>query len=577
MEPYLNKGKCMQKKENFEEINRLFESGDRSENTMNLVWEANKGLIHHQIRKLANGRKLPPEIEREIYETGDMALLTAIMQYDAAKGVPFAGFASIVIRNDIKREFHDMVQDGRLYEESLEDIGDVEDEVSGSAEDQFFLTEECEERVKNICQWIDELKNVKKKDLWKKIFLGRLGLVNGTPETVNELKRVHKIKRSEIMKILARCKDLVMEKSGISRAEDNETKKEMLQPRDWHLLNYIIKCNSKAPAPDPENPLWKKDPYLGMDTTVLFPNREKILKDEVLSEYFFSVDTVSDAIKRLERIKNCKFEKIGRHQGFKILNPEEVTKITEKDLMISSVIYLLLKEYANTPYKKIFENMWKKFQESEGVIAEDMSFLEKEPLFVITDPLPKIDDKVFHKVYSACRKQKTIEFDYSSASSGDGTHVVDPYLVVSQKGSWYVLAWQHSSKDFRWFSFTRFASVPVVKGKYIPQENFNREDWLDLKQGILWSEESIKVKLLVHKELARFMSERVWFENQMESWYNDGTVVLEFETKHSVSPKFPQDLVRFIMNWSPHIEVLEPESLRNEVKNLALKVANYYK
>lgn len=567
----------MQKKQNFEEINRIFEEGDRSDQVMNQMWKANKGLVHHQIRKLSNGRKLPLEIEKELYDTGDMALLNAIMQYDAGHGVSFAAYASIIIRNDIRREFRDMVLEGRLYEESLEDMGDVEDETSGSGEDLFFLTEEREERRDSICKWIDELNNVKKKDLWKKVFLGRLGLINGKPETVNELKRAYKVKRSEIKKILARCMDLVLEKSGINQIEETETKKEMLQPRDWHLLNYIIKCNSRAPAPDPGNQAWEKDPYLGMDITVLFPNREKILKDEVLSDHFFSVDTVSDAIKRLERIKNCKFEKIGRHQGYKILNPEEVTKITEKDLMISSVIYLLLKEYANTPYKKIFENMWKKFQESEGVIAEDMSFLEKEPLYVITDPLPKIDDKVFRKVYSACRKQKTIEFDYSSASSGEGTHVVDPYLVVSQKGSWYVLAWQHSSKDFRWFSFTRFASVPVVKGKYIPQENFNREDWLDLKQGILWSEESIKVKLLVHKELAKFMAERVWFENQTESWYKDGTVMLEFETKHSPSPEFPQDLVRFIMNWSPHIEVLEPESLREEVKNLAVKVANYYK
>lgn len=520
---------------------------------------ANKGLVIKQVKDLSVKCPLSDADRQELLELGEYSLFNAVMKFNPQKaaGVPFAAYATKVIHHDLIRALTEIIQKSKMFQDSSDPDFNIEDSEDSSTnlEENLEFNSEIEERKKQISAWISEMKGVKKKDLWTKVFLSRLGLMDGKPQSINELKRIYGIKRSEILNITSRCMEMVMEKNGVKPVKAENSKREMLEPRDWQLLRFIIKCNQKE----------------------IFPNRQQILADEELSNHFFSVDTVSDAVKRLERIKGCKFEKVGRHQGYKILNSEEVTQLSEKDLMVSSVIFLLLKEYANTPYKKVFQSIWQKFRESQGVIAEDMSFLEKEPLYVITNPLPKINDGVFNIIYKACRKKRTLVFEYSSAVKGKSLHEVDPYLVSCQKGSWYVLAWQHDVEDFRWFSFSRFSSIPVMKGKYIPREDFNREDWLDLKQGILWSKERISVKLLVHKEMATYLSERKWFEDQTEEKNADGTVILRFTTNHSASPAIPQDLVRFIMHWSPHIEVLEPESLRREVKNLLDRMSSMYR
>lgn len=545
-------------KKDYEEINRRFEQGEKWENYLFQVAEANKGLVVKQVKDFSAKCHLSEEDRRELLELGEFSLYNAVMKFNPRKaaGAPFSSYASKVIYHDLIHALSEIIEKSSLVQVSPDPDFNIEDseDFSLNPEERAELNAEMAERRKQIAQWISEMKGVKKKDLWTSVFLSRLGLMDGKPQSVNELKRTYGMKRSEIKNITSRCMEMVMEKNGVKPSKPENGRREMLEPRDWHLLRFIIKCNRKE----------------------IYPNRQQILQDEELSNYFFSVDTVSDAVKRLERIKGCNFEKVGRHQGFKILNSEEVTQLSEKDLMISSVIYLLLKEYANTPYKKVFQSIWQKFRESQGVIAEDMSFLEKEPLYVVTNPLPRINDGVFNVIYKACRKKKTLAFEYSSVAKGKSLHEADPYLISCQKGSWYVLAWQHDVEDFRWFSFSRFSSVPVIKGKYIPREDFNRADWLDLKQGILWTKDRIKVKLLVHKEIATYFSERKWYEDQTEEKNEDGTMILRFTTNHSVSPAFPQDLVRFIMEWSPHIEVLEPPELRSEVRALIKKLYLMY-
>lgn len=323
---------------------------------------------------------------------------------------------------------------------------------------------------------------------------------------------------------------------------------EAIKEKDLILLNYIIEKNKDG----------------------IFPNSTMILSSPVTSRYFFSRSALSEAVRRLKTLKGCRFELMGRGQGYKLLNPEEVTNLTGQDRVAVSIVALLLKEYENTPFQKSFKAMWHKLQESEGIIMENGSF-SQEPVSIITDPLPEISSDIFNKLLTACREHKSISFQYDSASSNfTGKRIADPYHIVCQKGSWYLLGYIRKTEEFRWFSFSRFKNVTVQDEVFSLRDDFSLEDYFDSKTGILWSTEKKKVSILVHANIARFMSERQWFHDQKIFRRESGEIQIDFSTTNL------QELNRFIMQWSPDIEVLAPEDLKIEIKRLAKKTASYY-
>ena len=242
-----------------------------------------------------------------------------------------------------------------------------------------------------------------------------------------------------------------------------------------------------------------------------FPNRQDILKSE-LSEYFHSVDSVSDSVSRLRDIKGCIFKKKGQKQGFYITNPEVVDgrlNLSNDELFSISTISILLNQYKNTPLEKTFKTVWEKVTENlQGVISNDSVF-QKNKVSMITDPLPKLDENVFNKIIKACRSNNTVQFVYhSQGRAAIDERRADPYRIICQKGSWYMLAFCHVHNEFRWFSFSRVKKIKILDEKFEPKKDFNLKKFFSPESGILWKGELTHIKLEFPKKIALYISKK---------------------------------------------------------------------
>lgn len=70
---------------------------------------------------------------------------------------------------------------------------------------------------------------------------------------------------------------------------------------------------------------------------------------------------------------------------------------------------------------------------------------------------------------TAIREQKLVAFDYFSAK-GEKRRLIEPYCVVFQWSSWYILGYCKEREDFRLFKLNRLWELQTQKEQFAPRE-----------------------------------------------------------------------------------------------------------
>jgi predicted DNA-binding transcriptional regulator YafY len=82
--------------------------------------------------------------------------------------------------------------------------------------------------------------------------------------------------------------------------------------------------------------------------------------------------------------------------------------------------------------------------------------------------------------------------------------------------------------------------------------------------------ETVYIKVWFHSDVAGYIKEKIWHESQRIHAQNDGSIIFEAAVAGT-------DEIRFwIMTWGSKAEVLEPASLREEIRTEAEGMAGRY-
>lgn len=102
-------------------------------------------------------------------------------------------------------------------------------------------------------------------------------------------------------------------------------------------------------------------------------------------------------------------------------------------------------------------------------ITVDSSLINNEVHF-ISDPITTMEDGVFEAVLKATKLHQTLKLEYKTAKDSEyQERQFDPYHMICQKGSWYVLEYSHSSQAIRLWAMPQrgFYLLVVVPGRSI--------------------------------------------------------------------------------------------------------------
>ncbi len=171
----------------------------------------------------------------------------------------------------------------------------------------------------------------------------------------------------------------------------------------------------------------------------------------------------------------------------------------------------------------------------------------------------------------ALLQQYRIRLTYTKKGKGEAdSYEVDPYTLVFHKGGIYLLGNAHNRSGMRLFALERIRGIEVTRQRFEIPDSYQPEAHFSSAFGLV-SDTPMKVQVRFSTEIAHSVRDRVWMPGQKVSTDSEGRVVVEFEAAGLM------ELVSWILSYGMHAEVLEPPSLRKEIKRQVREIREFYR
>src|SRR5690606_26883661 len=177
-------------------------------------------------------------------------------------------------------------------------------------------------------------------------------------------------------------------------------------------------------------------------------------------------------------------------------------------------------------------------------------------------------------IIEAMRDGVALKFDYKPFWNSKIPDIeINPYCVKIFKQRWYVLGKNTTLNEIRIYALDRIQSITVTDTKFKLPKSFKADIYFENALGIFVSSE-IKpcvVKLKVFGNRVDYLKTLPLHHSQKEVESNEKYSVFQYY----IAPT--KDFMQEILSHGNDIEVLSPESFRNEIAETINKMKNLYK
>lgn len=174
----------------------------------------------------------------------------------------------------------------------------------------------------------------------------------------------------------------------------------------------------------------------------------------------------------------------------------------------------------------------------------------------------KQEEALFWSLKEAITGEKVIRFSYASAKGQVTEREVEPLKLVFRGEAWYLYGYCRLREDFRFFKLKR------IKGLKTIDESFGRESRQQIPEDRTHSYGMDRIKIKV--KIDKAASYRVYDEIRDYEELADGSFHAEVEFEKN------EWLLYYLLSFGQHIEVLEPEEIREWLKEELQKMLERY-
>ncbi len=167
----------------------------------------------------------------------------------------------------------------------------------------------------------------------------------------------------------------------------------------------------------------------------------------------------------------------------------------------------------------------------------------------------------FQALCQALLARKRVDMTYYSRPGDTSSErQVSPQRLIYYRDNWYLDAWCHLRNGLRSFAIDAITALTISPeaATEVDEAILNRE--LESGYGIFSGAATRQAVLRFGPQLARWVSRETWHPDQTGEYDDDGYYVL------SVPYSQDTELVMDILKHGPEVEVLEPQELRNKVR-----------
>jgi proteasome accessory factor C len=179
--------------------------------------------------------------------------------------------------------------------------------------------------------------------------------------------------------------------------------------------------------------------------------------------------------------------------------------------------------------------------------------------------------EAFQVAAVATLQRKKLKIHYYGRGSDQHTErVVSPQRITHYRESWYLDTWDEGKQAHRCFSIDRIEHIELLALRAIDISEADLDVHYASSYGIFGGKADKVAILKFSAERARWVASEQWHPHQVSSLLSDGTLELRIPYNDH------RELVMDLMRHGAHVEVIEPASLRTEIRlQLANALARY--
>lgn len=167
--------------------------------------------------------------------------------------------------------------------------------------------------------------------------------------------------------------------------------------------------------------------------------------------------------------------------------------------------------------------------------------------------------------------RRTVRMRYRTGRTGrESARDLDPYRVWYRNGALYVVGHDHASDEVRTFAVGRIRSLSRLERRFTVPASFDFDAWVGTAFGVI-HEPPVRVRIRFDKRWAHWVAERTWHASQKIEPKAGGAIELAMEVGGAAEVR------SWVLSFGAGAEVLEPESLRADVKRELEKAAARYR
>ncbi len=177
---------------------------------------------------------------------------------------------------------------------------------------------------------------------------------------------------------------------------------------------------------------------------------------------------------------------------------------------------------------------------------------------------------IIDQANEAAVDKKIIDIVYFAMGAQTETRrKVAPYKIWYFNGAFYLIGHCRLRNDIRIFALDRIKSLERTEESFEAPEDFDAEDFMRTSFGVFQGEPA-HVKIRFAPEISGYISEKIWHASQELQPEEDGSLIFEADVAGVEEIKF------WVMTWGAKAEVLEPETLRNDIRKEAEEMLTLY-
>lgn len=252
--------------------------------------------------------------------------------------------------------------------------------------------------------------------------------------------------------------------------------------------------------------------------------------------------------------------------GYRLTDPNwqlSPIRLSEGELIGFFAAERILRRLGNSPEAQLAREALKRLAvllPKEVVI--DIAALDQAINYA---PAPVLDTSpgILEQLTSAALNRRTLRMSYYSQHRVAKTmRKIDVLVVHDHLGEWYAIAYDHLSGEVRDFHAGRILKLEQTHRTFDLPKNWDRETYLRSGFGMFRGGNPVVIEVEFDSDAGRYIRERKFHPTEVHEELQGGRLCVRFETTEAALGQ----VARWLMQYGRHAKVIEPEALRNMIR-----------